>query len=38
WVFGEYTNYHNSCHPQSDEWEALGGKLWLTKPETEEME
>ena len=38
WVFGEYTNYHNSCHPQSDEWEALGGKLWLTKPETEDME
>ncbi|NCG00720.1 MAG: hypothetical protein GWP25_02885 [Euryarchaeota archaeon] len=33
WVFGEYTNYHNSCHPQSDEWEALGGRLWLDHPE-----
>ena len=33
WVFGEYTNYHNSCAPQSDEWEKLGGSLWLqTQP------
>jgi len=29
WVFGEFTNYHNSCHPQSLEWEELGGALWL---------
>ncbi len=28
WVFGEFTNYHNSCHPQSIEWEELGGSLW----------
>ncbi len=28
WVFGEFTNYHNSCHPQSVEWEELGGRLW----------
>ena len=28
WYFGEYTNYHNSCHPQSIEWEKLGGALW----------
>jgi hypothetical protein len=28
WVFGEFTNYHNSCHPQSLEWEELGGRLW----------
>ena len=34
WVFGEFTNYHNSCHPQSDEWEALGGELWLTNTGT----
>ena len=20
WIFGEYTNYHNYCQPQSDEW------------------
>ena len=31
WVFGEFTNYHNSCQPQSDEWEILAGKLWLEK-------
>jgi hypothetical protein len=31
WVFGEFTNYHNSCQPQSDEWEALAGGLWLEK-------
>jgi hypothetical protein len=29
WYFGEFTNYHNSCHPQSIEWEELGGDLWL---------
>jgi hypothetical protein len=28
WYFGEFTNYHNSCHPQSIEWEELGGRLW----------
>ncbi len=33
WVFGEFTNYHNSCHPQSVEWEELGGKLWAAGPE-----
>jgi hypothetical protein len=38
WVFGEYTNYHNSAHPQSDEWEALGGKLWHTQSETRDEE
>ena len=31
WVFGEFTNYHNSCQPQSDEWEKLGGALWLKR-------
>ncbi len=29
WYFGEFTNYHNSCHPQSIEWEELAGGLWL---------
>lgn len=29
--FGEYTCYHNAAHPQSDEWEELGGRLWKTK-------
>lgn len=29
WYFGEFTNYHNSCHPQSIEWEKLAGGLWL---------
>ena len=29
WYFGEFTNYHNSCYPQSIEWEELGGRLWL---------
>lgn len=29
WAFGEFTNYHNSCSPQSEEWENLGGSLWL---------
>ncbi len=29
--FGEFTNYHNAAHPQSDEWEELGGKLWKTE-------
>ena len=29
WYFGEFTNYHNSCYPQSREWEELGGRLWL---------
>jgi hypothetical protein len=28
WVFGEFTNYHNSGIPQSLEWEELGGRLW----------
>ena len=28
WYFGEFTNYHNSCQPQSIEWEELGGRLW----------
>ncbi|MDC0055510.1 hypothetical protein OAJ94_00465 [Deltaproteobacteria bacterium] len=28
--FGEYTCYHNAAHPQSDEWEELGGRLWKT--------
>jgi hypothetical protein len=32
WYFGEFTNYHNSCHPQSIEWEELAGGLWLNKP------
>lgn len=32
WYFGEFTNYHNSCHPQSTEWEELAGGLWLTDP------
>ena len=32
WYFGEFTNYHNSCHPQSTEWEILAGGLWLTDP------
>ena len=32
WYFGEFTNYHNSCHPQSTEWEELAGGLWLTAP------
>lgn len=32
WYFGEFTNYHNSCHPQSTEWEELAGGLWLTNP------
>ena len=32
WVFGEFTNYHNSCQPQSDEWEVLAGDLWLKRP------
>ena len=31
WYFGEFTNYHNSCHPQSKEWETLAGNLWLQK-------
>ncbi len=31
WVFGEFTHYHNSCQPQSDEWEELGGNLWLQR-------
>ena len=26
--FGEFTNYHQSAHPQSDEWEELAGRLW----------
>jgi len=32
-VFGEFTTYHHSGHPQSKEWDELGGKLWskLTK-------
>ena len=30
WFFGEFTNYHNSCHPQSLEWEELAGSLWLS--------
>jgi hypothetical protein len=29
WYFGEFTNYHNSCYPQSIEWEKLAGGLWL---------
>ena len=29
WYFGEFTNYHNSCQPQSTEWEELGGRLWM---------
>ena len=29
WYFGEFTNYHNSCHPQSIEWEELAGGYWL---------
>lgn len=29
--FGEFTNYHNAAHPQSDELEALGGSLWKTE-------
>ena len=33
WYFGEYTNYHNSCNVQSDEWELLGGSLWLAGKE-----
>jgi hypothetical protein len=32
WYFGEFTNYHNSCHPQSIEWEELAGGLWLKDP------
>ena len=32
WYFGEFTNYHNSCHPQSLQWEELAGSLWLTDP------
>lgn len=32
WYFGEFTNYHNSCHPQSIEWEKLAGGLWLKDP------
>lgn len=32
WYFGEFTNYHNSCHPQSTEWEELAGGLWLKDP------
>ena len=32
WVFGEFTNYHNSCQPQSDEWEVFAGNLWLKRP------
>ena len=28
WYFGEFTNYHNSCAPQSIEWEKLAGGLW----------
>jgi hypothetical protein len=32
WVFGEFTNYHKSCQPQSDEWEVLAGNLWLKRP------
>jgi hypothetical protein len=31
WYFGEFTNYHNSCHPQSIEWEELAGGLWLNQ-------
>ncbi len=38
WVFGEFTNYHNSCHPQSIEWEELGGKLWAAGPENTNTE
>ena len=26
--FGEYTNYHQSGHPHSVEWEAIAGPLW----------
>jgi len=29
--FGEFTAYHNAAHPQSDELEALGGRLWNTE-------
>ncbi len=28
-VFGEFTCYHNAAHPQSNEWEKLGGELWI---------
>jgi len=35
WVFGEFTNYHNSCQPQSDEWEVLAGNLWLNRQQDE---
>ena len=31
WYFGEFTNYQSSCHPQSNEWEELGGRLWLNE-------
>jgi hypothetical protein len=34
--FGEYTNYHNSATPLSDEWETLGGKLWAEVASKEE--
>ena len=37
WYFGEFTNYHNSCHPQSVEWEELAGGLWLNKPLSDSM-
>ena len=38
WVFGEFTNYHNSCQPQSDEWEEIAGNLWLKRPKVEESD
>ena len=27
-IFGEFTAYHQAGHPQSKEWEELGGQLW----------
>ncbi len=36
--FGEYTNYHNSATPLSDEWETLGGKLWAEVSSKEEVQ
>ena len=27
-IFGEFTAYHQAGHPQSKEWDELGGKLW----------
>jgi hypothetical protein len=38
WAIDEYINYHNSCHPQCDEWEALAVKLWLIKPERRDVQ